>query len=170
MMIFPIYVSSTIHETRARRIGNNNSNSKTTAALAVGEDEAAMAAEGAAALITGFRDTIRCDMAPISFYALVHLVERLLPLVICSHVRSLECFIESALAQMSAASSTMSEAEERKMRMKKYSTLLSRPGLRKQFERFAKGRLVRLALSAHFNLSPHISDQISVKRVCVGKK
>ena len=39
---------------------------------------------------------------------------------------------------MSAVSSTVSEAEERKMRMKKYSTLLSRPGLRKQFERFAK--------------------------------
>ena len=46
------------------------------------------------------------------------------------------------LSQMSAASSTMSEAEERKMRMKKYSTLLSRPGLRKQFERFAKARLI----------------------------
>ena len=46
------------------------------------------------------------------------------------------------LSQMSAASSTISEAEERKMRMKKYSTLLSRPGLRKQFERFAKARLI----------------------------
>jgi hypothetical protein len=38
----------------------------------------------------------------------------------------------------SSAASSSVEAEERRLRMKKYSVLLSRPGLRKQFERFAR--------------------------------
>ncbi len=39
---------------------------------------------------------------------------------------------------LASASSSVLEAEERKQRVKKYSILLSRPGLRKQFERFAR--------------------------------